>query len=1262
MGASKEHYDSTFTDSDSNVEHRDHDSSFSMERPKSLSVGGARLISLEEAQTRHNRSEFIEINKTNQLNTPGSSSSYIEVGGGPSSLPDKYHTVLPVPRSWQKRKTHSWRSLFSRGQRSSNSDMKGINVNISATATPSVKDIVHTTLAKHKYMEEEQVKHISLRGEAAKSIDDHKVKVCDSFDGTPLEICVRSSSADSVRTAGHSRSVSHDSYFDILQSPLRGVAGTPSREFSELGINFDREEPEMRIFSESESLVSSPRVPKDAMGRRIVRSRPDDHASAMHCSVNPSPKKQPRLNTPSPSDARWATLSANRHSKCIDNFNSHGSGGGGGGGGNSEEIYRKRYKLENQSMHSNMEELHSLSKDFQFIDCTTPEHTTTANSPNPMYGQAESKKSSQMSLNYASADNAISSQTNARSSPMKIVNDEGRRSYSNAKDDDSLAYVGMGHKFTDGRNSFLVPKKSTHPTQKDVPTSSMNLMLRSNSNDVVDKSAPANVPKPGNSNVTPSSPMKSPRYSLLVGETSSENSSSMNTPIYELDTSPRELSSRESKNDDFMSVSGHHAPKNVSHVKVRHENEVCVMMMSVMMIKIMPNISILFICLFFVSHPQISPRSAAFSADNSDLSVLKKELSLDLGRSRTTVDEGSFSTTTPNNTQTSGNTSQSMTPSEFGYHNLNRPSPAVSLDNSPKSDAYEQMFHSRDQGVMESAALAAAKSKSPIKSTINITYNVKPPATGHASMLIGHKVDNDKTTGQPKNVLETNFDESMVYEQIHVFNNTISEINNMLENGNIDTMESVLPVDVQSNGAPTPKSSINNHQTAFKQSPVHSIADECVGDYSNEMLNRNQNFNHKQANEIDNATLPDQKLETRDSIETIDANASLYENVQMRKPPAVYENMHFFGSPTKVNQRIDAAVKHNMNDENIDSLDRPSSFTVRQLANKFQASPNEMATPIDFSKPFGKKSTDSNQIVTGQPRAKLNQAHLNRAAKITRSLDENAFVREFGNTKLQENINRSTQQLIDVKNILTENSTSRRSSIEYNRPKSMNPSNRLSDVQIATVTSNDICKANEPALDAAELQITPTTENPISLIQQNVMLFDRNSDDEKSHNITPAAVKSLGVFKLDRDRIEKIKEERRLQLNEKFRSESFKCDKDNKKVQSKSKTELSDLKDADRKIRGSLQFKSKSRGEIYNTIDADAPSALTLAQSFGSVGRVRRISDEKNHNTCGDTDRTSSIVASREREQVSRNFERRSGDVRFDRDCFGSQFKVGSSQ
>lgn len=233
---------------------RDHDFSvpISIERPKSLGVSGARLISLEEAQNRHNRIEFIDLNKTNPMNTPGGSSSYIEVGGGPSSLPDKYHTVLPVPRSWQKRKTHSWKSLFTRGQRNTNAnDLKN------TTNTPNAKEIRRNSVATQPKCDEKlkQITRSSQKSKVAKSIDFSESK--------PMEVCARSSSADSLRTAGHSRSVSHDSYFDLLQSPLRTVAVSPSREFSELGLNFDREEPEMRLFSESESLVSSPRVPRE---------------------------------------------------------------------------------------------------------------------------------------------------------------------------------------------------------------------------------------------------------------------------------------------------------------------------------------------------------------------------------------------------------------------------------------------------------------------------------------------------------------------------------------------------------------------------------------------------------------------------------------------------------------------------------------------------------------------------------------------------------------------------------------------------------------------------------------------------------------------------------------------------------------------------------------------------------------------------------------------------------------------------------------
>lgn len=234
-----------------------HDQSVSapicIERPKSLGIGSARLISLEEAQNRHNRIEFIDLNKTNPMNTPGGSSSYIEVGGGPSSLPDKYHTVLPVPRSWQKRKTTSWKSLFYRGQRNgSSNNQKSMN-----PSTPTNAKEARRSSVTNQTKEEEKLKQIT-RGSQKKV-----AKSIDFSDSKPMEVCARSTSADSIRTAGHSRSVSHDSYFDLLQSPLRVVAISPSREFSELGLNFDREEPEMRIFSESESLVSSPRVPRE---------------------------------------------------------------------------------------------------------------------------------------------------------------------------------------------------------------------------------------------------------------------------------------------------------------------------------------------------------------------------------------------------------------------------------------------------------------------------------------------------------------------------------------------------------------------------------------------------------------------------------------------------------------------------------------------------------------------------------------------------------------------------------------------------------------------------------------------------------------------------------------------------------------------------------------------------------------------------------------------------------------------------------------
>lgn len=62
----------------------------------------------------------------------------------------------------------------------------------------------------------------------------------------------------------------------------------------------------------------------------------------------------------------------------------------------------------------------------------------------------------------------------------------------------------------------------------------LNTLLLRNSTNEITKDPKSDMER-SKISVTPSSPMQSPRYSLLVGETSSENSSAVNTPQYDLE-------------------------------------------------------------------------------------------------------------------------------------------------------------------------------------------------------------------------------------------------------------------------------------------------------------------------------------------------------------------------------------------------------------------------------------------------------------------------------------------------------------------------------------------------------------------------------------------------------------------------------------------------------------------------------------------------------------------------------------------------------
>lgn len=86
-------------------------------------------------------------------------------------------------------------------------------------------------------------------------------------------------------------------------------------------------------------------------------------------------------------------------------------------------------------------------------------------------------------------------------------------------------------------------------------------MLRSNSEDLACKNN--EMEQSHLSVVTPSSPANSPRYSLLTGETSSNVSSTLNTPIFEMDplgsmcSSQQEGDVLEEEGDDILENSEH---------------------------------------------------------------------------------------------------------------------------------------------------------------------------------------------------------------------------------------------------------------------------------------------------------------------------------------------------------------------------------------------------------------------------------------------------------------------------------------------------------------------------------------------------------------------------------------------------------------------------------------------------------------------------------------------------------------------------------
>lgn len=233
----------------------------------------------------------------------------------------------------------------------------------------------------------------------------------------------------------------------------------------------------MRIFSESESLVSSPRVGKENIppssgntSRRIMRARPEEFSSQTN-SVNPSPKKQPRLNlllSPSTaaSPSNWSQSSAN--GECNSEIcHEH----------NGDESCCKRYKLEDQ-----------LS-DIQFIDCGTPEHAVPPPSTQTLYTSVQVHAPPKPSLSKSSlyGSTEIASQRQLDSGKSTISSNanysstlNSRYSYpsvplgSKRKDQDALTNTNTS---ANNKERFSYPGTNLTKERRYLSKEAMNKML-----------------------------------------------------------------------------------------------------------------------------------------------------------------------------------------------------------------------------------------------------------------------------------------------------------------------------------------------------------------------------------------------------------------------------------------------------------------------------------------------------------------------------------------------------------------------------------------------------------------------------------------------------------------------------------------------------------------------------------------------------------------------------------------------------------------
>ncbi|KAI9551394.1 hypothetical protein GHT06_021727 [Daphnia sinensis] len=230
-------------------------------RPKSLAISTpTKLLSLEEAR-----------NRALQLASSQNDTQYIEVGGGPASLPPKYHTVIELPNGdGRSKRGHSlkhkksplgWKSLFAKPSKVRSPSSKAQRKNSSAS-TSSTVSMPAQVASSSSMTQQRSVTYVRPRLRPVKSAeslvasnrnssagdsqltspaDGNKLADVSDCVATPLrdreDVAARlagdeddESIQDGSLSRCHNRSASHDSYFRLLMTSRTGMQVDPLDE------------------------------------------------------------------------------------------------------------------------------------------------------------------------------------------------------------------------------------------------------------------------------------------------------------------------------------------------------------------------------------------------------------------------------------------------------------------------------------------------------------------------------------------------------------------------------------------------------------------------------------------------------------------------------------------------------------------------------------------------------------------------------------------------------------------------------------------------------------------------------------------------------------------------------------------------------------------------------------------------------------------------------------------------------------------------